>query len=214
MSRVPCDHTGKVFGQLTALSCLGGDDRGNYRWLCRCTCGTIKPVLTASLVAGKTKSCGCAMASKVSAARTIHGGARSKGRIAPEYMVWQSMRGRCLNKKFKAYKYYGARGVTVCESWNRYENFIKDMGPRPGLDYSIERKDNNKGYSPDNCIWATKSEQVKNKSNNVRIEFRGETKILSEWARCVGLKRTTLKERLFSLGWSVEKALTTPCLHR
>lgn len=138
-----------------------------------------------------------------------HGHARHNVKSA-EYMVWQGIKARCINKKSKGYRYYGARGIRVCDRWLSFDNFLADMGkkPRPGRDCSIERIDTNGDYSPENCKWATLKEQHANKKNTVRLTFNGETLSLPEWALKLGIKRTTLATRLFK-GWTVERTLTT-----
>lgn len=124
----------------------------------------------------------------------------------PEYLVWRSMHARCYNPATKSYKHYGARGIKVCDRWRIFENFSADMGHRPE-GYSIERIDNNGDYEPSNCRWATRIEQCSNRRYNRLLTFKGVTKTLSQWARDIGVKRTTLRQRLF-LGWSVDRALT------
>jgi hypothetical protein len=138
--------------------------------------------------------------------RTAHG--HSKGAGSPTYQTWRNMRSRCENPNVPAYKNYGGRGITVCERWKTFENFLADMGERPeGM--TIERIDNDRGYEPGNCRWATYNEQARNMRSNQRITLNGETKCLTEWAEQYGIKMPTLWARL-RMGWSVEEALTKP----
>lgn len=119
------------------------------------------------------------------------------------------MKSRCQKKNFKQYKDYGGRGISVSEKWMKFENFLNDMGEQPkGM--SLERIDNNKGYSSENCKWATEYEQKRNTRRNHWIEFRGEKKCLADWATEIGIKSNTLINRLYRGHWPIEKALTTP----
>lgn len=119
------------------------------------------------------------------------------------------MLSRCLNPKHVSYKNYGGRGITVCDRWLDVENFIEDMGERPpGL--SLERVNVNKGYSKENCIWADRKTQARNKRSNRLETFNGKTASLAEHCEDVGLNYLTVCSRLNSSGWSLEKALTTP----
>lgn len=119
------------------------------------------------------------------------------------------MRSRCNNKRHKFHRYYGGRGISVCQRWASFLNFLSDMGPQPrGM--TLERKDNSKGYSPANCRWATRAEQVRNRRNNVLLTFRGFTACLNEWAREVGIPPHTLYYRIRKRGWSVKRALSEP----
>jgi len=120
----------------------------------------------------------------------IHGEARKTG----EYNTWAKMKNRCLNPNAPDYPRYGGRGITVCSRWLRgegkiegYQCFLKDVGRRPSSEHQLERKNNSKGYSPENCKWATRTEQGGNKRNNFLITYGGETLWLNEWARRVGL---------------------------
>jgi len=126
----------------------------------------------------------------------------------PSYRSWQKMRARCLNTNHKHYSNYGGRGITICERWNDFRNFFADMGERPeGM--TLERIDNSKGYSPENCRWATRKEQQNNMRRNRILQLNGKSMNLTQWAEYLGIKRKTLEKRLNIFGWSVERALTT-----
>jgi len=151
------DLTGCVFGSLTAIKRSTEKTKYVY-WVCKCTCGNKIDVLSNSLVRKKTISCGCSKVKRIIKYSTTHNMSRS-----PENICWINIKGRCSNKKRSDYKYYGGRGITVCDEWyNSFETFYKDMGPRPSKNHSIDRIDSEKGYSKENCRWATKSEQVIN----------------------------------------------------
>lgn len=128
-----------------------------------------------------------------------------------EYTVWKDMHRRCKNPKCPGYYRYGGRGIGVCSSWNRVENFIGDMGMRPSMLHTLDRIDNDGDYCPENCRWATVDEQKSNRSGKRVISYRGVKKNLFLWCRETGLKTTTLRSRL-DRGWSVQKALTTPAI--
>lgn len=125
------------------------------------------------------------------------------------YRIWSGMKTRCYNESEKCYKDYGAKGITVCDRWlNSFVNFLEDMGEAPeGL--TLDRIDSTKGYSPENCRWATMREQQNNRSNNRVIEYNGESRTLAEWARILNAPYDCLHARLNKLNWSVEKTLTT-----
>lgn len=129
-----------------------------------------------------------------------HGMSRTK-----EYQIWQHMRRRCAS----SHPDYGGRGIAVCERWQSFENFIRDMGFRPSVEHSLDRIDVAKGYGPDNCRWATRLEQARNKRTTKRIEFAGATWTLSELADIFDIDHTTLKNRIYN-GWPVDKALLQP----
>lgn len=122
--------------------------------------------------------------------------------------IWRQMKARCLNPKNARYEGYGGRGITICDRWLKFENFREDMGEPPeGL--SLERRDNDAGYSKDNCYWATRAEQQANLRTNVRLTYQGKTQHVAAWAREVGLAEITLVTRL-RRGWPVERALSAP----
>ena len=124
----------------------------------------------------------------------------------PEYRSWLAMRARCHHKSYRG---HAGRGITICERWeNSFENFLSDMGKMPtDVRYTIERVDNDRGYEPGNCRWATYLEQARNKRNNRRLTFRGETHCVQEWADILGISRCTIKQRL-KTGWTIEEALS------
>lgn len=153
------DLTKKVFGRLTVVRCAGTNKRGHLLWECICNCGEHTTVLGASLRNGQTKSCGCL--SKEGFTNLTHGHTIG-GHFTPEYQSWKGMRERCTNPKSSGYPNYGGRGIKICKRWaHSFENFFKDMGPRP-KGKTLDRKNNDKGYKPSNCRWATRSEQNKN----------------------------------------------------
>lgn len=146
---------GERNGRLTAEKFIEHDSARQRLWLFRCECGGSVVTRTGSVRSGHTQSCGC---QKIESA-TSHGMSRS-----PEYRAWGAIFQRCVNPKNKSFKNYGARGITICERWRTFENFLADMGPRPSKDHSIDRyPDNDDGYKPSNCRWATWDEQAANR---------------------------------------------------
>lgn len=150
---------------------------------CRCVCGTERDIHGNNLRQGKTTGCGCRAGSKISASKTRHG--ISDG---PEHNTWMRIRQRCENPSNKSFRDYGARGIFVCERWREsFDNFLADMGARPGPDYSIERINNDGPYSPENCMWATRKEQNRNKRNTVRVLHDGQVKALKQVSEETGI---------------------------
>lgn len=130
------------------------------------------------------------------------------GRLVPEYTCWQGMRARCLQASNPAYRYYGGRGISICERWNDFSLFLADMGRRPSSDHSIDRIDVNGNYEPGNCRWATKKDQARNTRTARMVTFRGATRPLNDWADEIGICRTALIRRIRD--WGIEEALTRP----
>ena len=132
----------------------------------------------------------------------------TKKSITSIKQTWRDMKVRCYNTKNKSYKHYGARGIKVCDRWlHSFAKFKKDMGEKPGTEYSIDRIDVNKDYSPENCRWATPKEQANNKTNNHLIEHNNKIMTVSAWAKHKDINLGTLLSRL-KRGWPIEKALT------
>ena len=127
----------------------------------------------------------------------------------PDYRLWANMRNRCSNPNHPNYQNYGGRGITVCDRWQSFRNFIADLGARPSSDYSIDRLDVEGNYEPNNCQWATRPEQDNNKTNSHLITYQGRTQTLTQWAKEVGINYQTIFNRL-KVGWSVAEALTLP----
>lgn len=125
-----------------------------------------------------------------------------------EWKIWIDMRRRCNDTKHHAYSRYGGRGIKVCDAWqNSFATFYADMGPRPTPEHSLDREDNNGGYSPSNCRWATHIEQANNKRNNVILEHDGQRLSMYAWARITGLTPQTIWKRI-KRGWNVHETLT------
>lgn len=167
--------------------------------LCRCECGTEKFFRLSNIMKkkGGTKSCGCL------AKERLHPMVGSK-----VYRSWAGIKNRCLNKKIPSYSDYGGRGIGMCEEWKFFLNFYKDMGDPPEGDYSIDRIDNDKGYSKENCRWATYKEQNLNRRSGVFITFNGTTLSTTQWDDKLGGARGLVRKRL-RMGWDIEKAVTT-----
>jgi len=186
---------GTTFGNLVVISEVGEDSK----YLCRCVCGAEKIVRSGELRYGKTLSCGCLRKKVISNLFSTHGLSKT-----PTYIIWKSMRKRCLNPGVNDAIHY--QGVTVCERWNSFENFLADMGERPeGM--SIDRIDSSGNYEPGNCRWASKKTQAINRSNTRFITFKGRTMCISDWAKSIGISRKGLVRRL-DAGWSIDDALT------
>lgn len=199
--RKPLDLAGQTFGNLTANNIVGKRENGAALWRCSCLCGGGSVVEAAALRRGSIKSCGCLQ--KKSA--TTHGLSRS-----PEYRIWIGMKNRCYNVGDPSYAEYGGRGVTVAPEWmDSFDSFIQSIGKRPSAKHSIDRIDNSKGYRPDNCRWATKSEQANNRRSSILITIEGITRSVTEWADVVGVHKTLIYQRLVA-GWNPDVAVTKP----
>lgn len=191
------DHKGKRFGLLVGVR-FACRRRGRTLWLLRCDCGRMKVIDISNVVSRGVDSCGCKFRAGTSRRRTTHGLSQSG-----TYRSWHAMLRRCqVNLD------YVTRGISVCDRWrgrNGFANFHADLGLRPeGM--TLERRDNDVGYCPENCRWATRAEQNRNTRANVRLTFRGKTLVAAEWARLSGVDPKTLRQRIYR-GKPIEEIL-------
>lgn len=197
------DLSGQTFDRLFVVGF--SHRRGRKRiHKCECLCGKTTFVETGALRTGHVKSCGCLHREqttiRLQERNRTHG--MSNTRI---YKIWFGMLRRCKKPKDENYRRYGGRGIVVCQRWQSFENFFKDMGhPTPGL--SLERLDTNGNYEPSNCMWADKYRQANNRSNNHRIEYKGKTYTLKQASIKFGVKYSKLQLRI-RRGWDVERAI-------
>lgn len=201
----PLNLVGRRFGRLVVLAQNGKTKAGARKWDCECDCGTAVSISGPSLMSGNTTSCGCyvrEMKRDQMAARKSHGMSHT-----PEHNAWLEMRRRCEDPSRQSYKYYGAQGITVCERWQKFDNFLADMGDRPSASHSVGRLDNAKGYEPQNCRWETPSEQGLNRRNNLIVTAFGRTGPLATF---VSADRYKLVWERIKSGWDAEVALTKP----
>lgn len=196
--------SGQRFGLLTVLKqAPTPSSDGQIRWLCCCDCGRRTIAVGSKLRSGHTRSCGCLKLAVLR--KDTH---RLTG--TPEHIIWVGMRRRCLAPSHPAYSRYGGRGITICPEWGSFTRFLADMGARPTAQHSIDRVDNDGPYSPENCRWATPTEQSRNRRHVKRYEHDGLSITLAEWAEKVGMSLGTLKSRVERWGWMNGGALTRP----
>jgi hypothetical protein len=150
---------GQVFGRLTVIERFRSR-KGRVTWLCRCSCGKLRELPSNDLTTGHTTSCGCLRRERLLASNTTHGHSARSGNT-PTYRSWKSMRLRCLNSGSTGYECWGGRGISIDPRWDKFENFLADMGERP-KGRTLDRIDVNGNYEPDNCRWATHMEQRMN----------------------------------------------------
>lgn len=215
------DLTGKRFGRWTVIERASNGNHGQTRWLCKCDCGTIKPVQSQHLREGRSVSCGCyrpvATAEWNKTHKLTHGGAKHTNRERL-YKVWLNIHRRCECEYGTGYDNYGARGISVCPEWsgdNGYANF-RDWALKNGYDpkalkgqCTIDRIDVNGNYAPSNCRWVNSKVQGNNKRSNHRITIDGETHTISEWADIVGIDQRSISSRIYN-GWDEERAVLQP----
>lgn len=195
----------QTFGRLTVLSEAGRTKSGGATWRCKCLCGNEVIVSSDSLRSGKTQSCGC-IKQEQRLAQKVHGEVHT-----PIHRLWSGMRNRCNNPGNQKYYRYGGRGIRVCEAWDAdyvtFRNWCVENGYREGL--TLERKDVNGDYTPDNCVFASQKVQQNNRTNNHRLSYNGITHTMAEWADILGVPYGLLEHRI-NRGWSVEEAFTIP----
>lgn len=189
------DLTGRKFGRLTVIEFSHKEKNGVY-WKCRCDCGNVKAIKAYSLKSGASKSCGCYNKEPARGLNYKHG--KTNTRL---YRIWKNMKERCGNPSNNHYESYGGRGITVCGEWDDTKNgFIAFYNWAISHGYAenltLERKDVNGNYCPENCCWITLTEQQRNKRNNVYVEINGEKKLLSDWEKDTGVDSSVLTNRI------------------
>lgn len=204
-NRPSTDDIGKRYGRLVVEDVEIAFIYGKYRSMaiCICDCGSKHYVGITTLRSGAVKSCGCLHSEASRQRMTTHGKTHTR-----EHRIWKNMRNRCNNPNHPRYADWGGRGIKICDRWNVFQNFIDDMGKCPD-GYTIERIDNNKGYEPNNCKWATMFEQTQNSRKSRYITYNGQTLAMSEWARRAQIPYNALRSRL-NRKWTDEEALTLP----
>ena len=200
------DLTGKRFGKLTVIKKHNQDKWGGWNWLCRCDCGNETVVSGGHLRGMKTKSCGCSRKESKNFSHKMTG-----SRI---YSIWQAMKSRCYYDKNKRFKYYGGRGIKVCDEWKNSFISFYEWSMKNGYDENaergqctIDRIDVNGNYEPNNCRWATIKQQANNTRRNHFIEYNGKTQTVSQWANELGVEPDSIFNRL-QKGFTEEEALT------
>lgn len=199
---------GSKYGRLVVQDNKIASRSGRNRMICicKCECGTVVEVMANSLQIGNTNSCGCYVRD-VLKNRATHGHTR-KYSASRTYKAWSNMINRCENQKVKHFKNYGGRGISVCNRWHDFANFLADMGECPNS-FMIERLDNDGNYEPGNCRWATTTEQANNKRNSRWLVLKGEKKTLAQWAQQSNLPYMKLFYRLRK-GLTLQDALSMP----
>lgn len=183
--------TNQVFGRLIVIT--PAPNKGRYcRWLCFCECGKFTMTITAELIRGAVKSCGCLQKEILGNSTRTHG-----MRNTSEWHIWAQMIGRCTNLKNKSYKNYGERGIIIEDlRWFSFSCFIEDMGLRPNKKLTLERRDNSRGYSSENCYWADRFQQSRNRRNVHKIEHQEEIKSVAEWCQILNIKAGIIYHRI------------------
>jgi len=200
MRTVRNDMIGKTFGMLTVIGLLP-----KYKAECRCGCGSFTIKRYHHILSGAVTSCGCSTSALLRKSSTKHGEGGRRNRSS-EYRSWAGMWSRCNNPNTTGFANYGGRGIRVCGRWQSYSAFLSDRGRKPSSVHSIERINNEGGYSPENCRWATSKEQARNQRTSRFIAAFGTTKTLVEWQEETGVDKRKIWKRLNS-GWAAEKAL-------
>lgn len=191
---------GQTFHRLKVIERCGIAKNGKIKWLCKCECGSTTVAIGTDLKNGNTKSCGCYKNQLIRDRSLIHG--QSRKRI---HNIWWAVYSRCCDVNSSGYHIYGAVGKTLCEPWKEFINFYEwSINNGYSEKLTIDRKDNSKGYSPDNCRWISMKDQQRNRTNNRYLTINGSTKLLCEWAEETGISYATILSRI-KRGWSEDK---------
>lgn len=197
------DLNGQRFGRLVITGYAGGDGKKSW-WQARCDCGTEKLFVGAELRKGHTNSCGCLALESIKTRSVTHGMSYHAA-----YGVWNSMLDRCELPSHKAFKRYGGRGITVCERWHKFADFWADMGPTWQRGLTIERLNNEAGYSPRNCAWRDRKAQARNSRGNVIVDTPKGPMLICEASDISGINVTTLCYRI-GAGWPASRMFDPP----
>lgn len=200
------DITGQTINSWYVIKEVGRSKSGSATFLCRCLlCGKEKIVEGRSVRSGASKCCGCFHPKRIDVTRHDE-------RL---YGVWHGIKDRCNNQNSPQYKWYGGRGIKVCEEWNNDYLAFREWAYSHGYDDSaikyqctIDRLDTNGNYSPDNCAWRTQKQQCNNTRSNHKITYNGETHTIQEWSEITRIRKDTLRRRIVIYGWPIERALT------
>lgn len=196
MSKQQKDRIGLRYGKIVVIGKIHIRGLGTG-WECQCDCGNKTYAAGFNLETGNTQSCGCYHAERL----CTHG--KTKSRV---YVIWKGMRRRCEKPQALEFKNYGGRGISVCERWKRFENFLADMGePEEGL--TIERINNDGNYEPSNCKWASYADQLNNRRNNRFVDAYGKRQTLSQWSKELKIPLSTIRNRLDRARLSPEESL-------
>jgi hypothetical protein len=179
---------GDIFGRLELINIHVEKTKYGYKGLWKCLCGKENLYINSKVVSGHTNSCGCYRADRRIEVNTVHGHSL-KHNESSEYRTWQKLKDRCLNTNNPDYHYYGGRGIAVCEEWkNSFEQFLKDMGNKPSIKHSIDRKNNELGYSKENCHWVLQSIQINNRRNTIKVFYNDTIYSLKQVCNLLNLK--------------------------
>lgn len=192
------------YGRLTPIGPADHPEHGKQHIKCLrcvCDCGTVGVYRVSNLKSGKVKSCGCYRREWAANKARTHGLTGT-----PEWGVWAAMKRRCQNPNTKDYALYGGRGIKVCDAWQKFSGFLRDMGNRPSDSHTLERIDYNGDYCPENCRWATQKEQQNNRRSNAFFESAGERLTLQQWAERLGVRPGLLRYHLVYKGLTIEQA--------
>lgn len=201
------DVVGREVGRLLVLG-LAPRRGARVYCLCLCACGEMKEILWATLQQRRTQSCGCLTAETLSARRLTHGVTTSAGTEGEKraFTAWVSMRDRCRNPKNKRYHVYGGRGIGISPDWERFSQFLADMGPCPD-GYSLEREKNDEGYSERNCHWLPRAKQAQNRQDTIRIRYMGQDWCFKRLCEYLGRPYLKTYKRYVTRGWDLARAL-------
>lgn len=200
MKNVKNDLTGQRFGRLTVIGVDDRETRKTY-FYCKCDCGKVKSIRSDSLLAGTIRSCGCLKAEQDRI--NLEANHKHKMSHTRSYEIWQGMKGRCYNPHDARYDRYGGRGIKVCEEWRENFSAFYDWALANGYsdDLTIDRIDNDKDYTPENCRWADTKTQSRNRASNIKITIGNATKTLTEWCEIFELDYKTIVARYHRNGF-------------